>query len=229
MEAAEIQRMKFSHVDKDDSLLLREDLARDARDLLDYRWLSLALQQEGSLLGTLRKLEMPPFDANSVKLYQRGKLKHGMWIGQKYAIFCLAMCVALIGAAVVCCREIYVLPGGSWPIPLLIVGTTLSIVFALVMLVAACKGFFDPNYRVGRVEQKWQQFDLNAYRGQVPDHVLATALQIRKALPGTSFVVETMMEGEVRLPDPFLIAQFETNHESYYVEVWDERDFQVRL
>jgi hypothetical protein len=70
---------------------------------------------------------------------------------------------------------------------------------------------------------KWEQVDLSKYGEPIPAHVLHKAIEIKKACPEVTFVVEHLSEN----PDPFLIADL--NGERYYIEVWDEPKFEAGL
>lgn len=57
----------------------------------------------------------------------------------------------------------------------------------------------------------------------VPEFVKAKAAEIATRLPEATFTVEEL-RSERRAYDPFLIVSY--GSESYYVEVWDESDFE---
>ncbi len=57
----------------------------------------------------------------------------------------------------------------------------------------------------------------------VPEFVQAKAAEIARHLPEATFTVEEL-RGERRVYDPFLIVSY--GAESYYVEVWEELDFE---
>jgi hypothetical protein len=57
----------------------------------------------------------------------------------------------------------------------------------------------------------------------VPEFVKAKAAEIATHLPEATFSVEEL-RSERRVYDPFLIVSY--GDESYYVEVWDEKDFE---
>jgi len=64
----------------------------------------------------------------------------------------------------------------------------------------------------------WRQQKIQAAE-DVPAFVLRKAIEIKRACPDVKLFVEALDE----TPDPFLIA--ELGRETYYVEVWDEKDF----
>jgi hypothetical protein len=66
---------------------------------------------------------------------------------------------------------------------------------------------------------EWKRTPLRGYEGVLPLHVLDRALAIHAAANGcVEFFVEEISE------DPFLVAT--TSTEEYYVEVWEEREFE---
>ena len=61
---------------------------------------------------------------------------------------------------------------------------------------------------------------------EMPPHVERKAKQIADAVPGVTFETETLRD-QSRNYDPFLVVRL--GEERYYVEVWDERDFEKNL
>jgi hypothetical protein len=59
----------------------------------------------------------------------------------------------------------------------------------------------------------------------VPEFVKAKAAEIASRLPEATFTVEEL-RSERRVYDPFLIVSY--SDESYYIEVWDELDFECK-
>jgi hypothetical protein len=73
---------------------------------------------------------------------------------------------------------------------------------------------------------EWYRTNIQDYSKPIPPHVLAKAIEIKKALPTTEFFVEELKA----VPDPFLIASFGSKDykEQYYIEVWEEPTFEKR-
>lgn len=69
----------------------------------------------------------------------------------------------------------------------------------------------------------WEKVWIEGYSAPIPEFVLAKAVEIKKAEPNARFQVEYMQT----VTDPFLIVCM--NHESYYLEVWDEPKFEGRI
>ena len=57
----------------------------------------------------------------------------------------------------------------------------------------------------------------------MPQFVWAKAREIASCLPEATFTVE-QLQSERRIYDPFLIVSYAD--ESYYIEVWDESEFE---
>ena len=58
-----------------------------------------------------------------------------------------------------------------------------------------------------------------------PEFVKAKAKEIANLLPDAIFTVE-QLRSEKKIYDPFLIVSYA--HESYYVEVWEEQQFEQK-
>jgi len=61
---------------------------------------------------------------------------------------------------------------------------------------------------------------------EMPLHVEYKARQIAESVPGAIFETETLRD-QSRQYDPFLVVRL--GDERYYIEVWDERDFEKSL
>lgn len=79
----------------------------------------------------------------------------------------------------------------------------------------------------------WKAVYLQDYRECVPDFVIARALAIHEALPGTTFHVEHLTQETRNVetaqkpdPDPFLVMTYQ--HMNLYLDVWDEPGFEGR-
>lgn len=72
----------------------------------------------------------------------------------------------------------------------------------------------------------WRSVPLADYQGVVPEFVQHKASLIKERDPNVELFVDQMEINETRHPDPFLVAYNKANQEVYYLEVWDERDFE---
>lgn len=78
----------------------------------------------------------------------------------------------------------------------------------------------------------WERTAIKKYKGRIPDHVLLKAAQIKRACPEVRFYVDHLEETR----DPFLVATLHEltswdwqTHPHFYVEVWEEPDFERRF
>lgn len=128
--------------------------------------------------------------------------------------------------------------------PMLLMPALFTAAIATIALNGIFATFFDQRLPAKRHTWTWERYPLaagvkNRYPRYVPIHVLNLANQIFSACPGATFVVEELTETvntiesirreEARLAwlqDPFLIVSW--GGESYYVAVWDEREFEAR-
>src|SRR2546422_7368723 len=69
---------------------------------------------------------------------------------------------------------------------------------------------------------RWVRLPLEEVR-DAPEFVKAKAREIANLLPDATFTVE-QLRSEKKIYDPFLIVSYA--HESYYVEVWEEPEFE---
>lgn len=72
------------------------------------------------------------------------------------------------------------------------------------------------------VSARWRIVPLQKYEGEIPEYVLARAVEIKQKLPQAGFYVDYLAV-EKRY-DPFLVAV--CGRERFYVDVWDEPDFE---
>ena len=70
----------------------------------------------------------------------------------------------------------------------------------------------------------WRGIALAKYQQEVPAFVLQRALEIKKELPEAEFSIELLAQTS-RFADPFLVVY--CVGERYYVDVWDEPNFQA--
>ena len=77
------------------------------------------------------------------------------------------------------------------------------------------------------VRSRWVQVQLDKFTGVVPDFALRKAIMIKEAMPEAQFFVDVLKVNTKRIPDPFLVVKLGT--EKYWVEVWDETEFEASL
>lgn len=80
-----------------------------------------------------------------------------------------------------------------------------------------------PRYRT---TVSWNTTEISKYKGHIPENVLLTAINIKKAIPGVYLFVQELTETS----DPFLYVSMSKDgwneDNRYYVEVWNEPKFQ---
>ncbi|HUO60694.1 MAG TPA: hypothetical protein VMU24_08495 [Candidatus Acidoferrales bacterium] len=175
------------------------------------------------LADTLRKLEITPFDPHSVKAYKRDKMEQvcqrktrGLiqFTPEPWDTFAGEVYISAIALARECGRtygdrENTMLRFYSYRIP--------------TFTLADSRIEYLPPYAVVLV---WDVVEHPDVPTEMPPHVERKAKQIADAIPGVTFETETLRD-QSRNYDPFLVVRL--GDERYYVEVWDERDFEKTL
>jgi hypothetical protein len=227
MNATTIPRLSFETLTLTDA---RSQLAKDAQTKLGYSKLAQAIALPDALLYKLRELEIQPLVTEKVKAYKLSKQREGMYSGTKFAILATACLIFFITAFFTALLE----NGGpdgkevwsQWHYGINI----LFGVCGIASIVCTIAGWAHQG-QGNRTVRAWYDAKLNDYRGNVPEFVLAKAVTLKTALPGVQFSVEFLAEEKqtfVRpLPDPFLRATLKD--ESYYIEVWDEKEYETRM
>jgi hypothetical protein len=87
------------------------------------------------------------------------------------------------------------------------------------------------DYRGTRTVRSWKACSIAEFPGNIPEFVLAKAVQLKQELPKVRFEIESLYGERERiirpLPDPFLVAILED--ERYYIDVWDEKEYEAKL
>lgn len=220
-----IPRMKFTQVDEslvDD----REQLAREARSVLGYGKLALAIATPGALLFALRKLDIDPLVKRSVDAYKAKKTKPGMWSGHKIAYLWMA------AAATVFAVSRYYGSISDWDHT--IFANFAVIIAAISGLICAIVGLIfrlDKSERGSRITRKWGRVAIGEYDGTVPEFALRKAVQIKTEVPSANLYIDQLYQEHERHvvvdPDPFLVVTLKD--ETYYIDVWDEKEYEAKL
>lgn len=206
----------------------RTKLAQEARDVLGYKRLALATCTPGALLYQMRELDINPLDTNDVEAYKTSKEKVGMWSNRKkmwawWWVFLITtpLCIAAIRT---------LLRRSDSPMHVIEIcafGLTIFVTF----FYACCN--VEHNRTGKRRITKWYTINIKDYNGFIPEHVISKAVQIGRALPSARFEVDylgtTTEEKEKPQPDPdpFLKVTLSTTGECYYLDVWQEREFEL--
>lgn len=220
-----IPRMKFTQVEEslvDD----REQLAREAKDVLGYGKLALAIATPGALLFALRKLEIEPLVRRSVDAYKAKKAIPGMWSGHKAAY--LRMAGALIPFGV----SRYYGSISDWNQTIFPnIAVVIAVVIGIVLAFTGLVGRFDNDFRGSRITRKWARISIREYDGTIPEFALRKAVQIKTETPSAVFYIDQLYQESERHvvldPDPFLLVTL--NDETYYIDVWDEKEYEAKL
>ena len=226
-----IERMKISRADAGPDP--RTELAKQANSLLGYKRLASVAIEKNTLANALIKLDIAPLNRVSVEQYKAKKAKPGMWSDVRIGLCVAPVALGLLGA---CGFLTYLCNSPSPKSPgwnaLYMLGAFATAGLAVASIVVAVAYLFDGNHDgAHRATREWQTTLLSGYDGAVPEFVLSKAVEIKQECPQVSFSVEQLYETEQRIerrdPDPFLVAHL--GKESFYIDVWDEKEYESKL
>jgi hypothetical protein len=232
--ATSIPRMRIAETE---SLMNDErvKLANEAASVLGYRRMARAISAPKSLAATLRALEIDPLYAPDVERYKTKKAKPGMWESQRLAIvFACALPFPL--ALFLYLGEIskWDATDVPWHGPLAFCGFLLMIASALASAGLTVASVVNACGRWGtRVKRQWKRATVAEYSriGNIPEFALVKAVAVQKALSNAELSVDRLYESYEKNSwphmDPFLIAKL--GDEEYYLDVWDEREYERLL
>lgn len=225
-----IQRVKIQPVEE--SLENeRHQLALKAQSVLGYNRLAKVIATPSALAYQLRKLGIEPLVQSGVQDYKRRKARPGMWSGHKAGIGWMAMALIVAGVLVPRLNS----QTNHWTVgSLAAVGVVaLCILSAIFTIVALCM-WLDSNNRGHRTTKVWRTRSLSEYAhsgGNIPEFALRKAIQLKEALPQIELRIDQLMIETERHErpdkDPFLVA--ELDNEKYWIDVWDEKDYEAVL
>jgi hypothetical protein len=78
---------------------------------------------------------------------------------------------------------------------------------------------------------RWDNTEVDKYKDAIPEFVINKAVQIKRALPEVKIYITHLTEDK----DPFLKVEYgkenewDSNGESYFIEVWEEPKFEGRM
>jgi xanthosine utilization system XapX-like protein len=235
MDVRSIERVPLSHVD-DVEANLRGDVLARALKLFNYT--ADAFGAAGPLAKAMAALDIAPLDTAQVDQYKKSKARSRTthWQGLTHA----ALTSGLALNVVFNCWHL-----ANWDKP------PISLGVALV-------GILIGNFVISFVFQEekalrqrtytwvWHRYGLRNYEAErnsqgsgymptytryIPVHVLRKATQLAEACPKATFGVDelalTIKKVPRPLPDPFLWVKL--GAEMYYIEVWDEREFEAKM
>lgn len=219
-----IPRMKFAQIDE--SLVdERAQLAQKASTVLGYTRMAKALAVPGALLFTLRKLEMEPLSMRGVAEYKRKQARPGMWSGTRNQIIRVVFTTTgLVGLLISLAKVI----AGS------VTAQPIAFAFGVCMVFAGIATFvWSDEVGAGRrITKKWVRHSILEYSklGNIPEFALIRAVALKETLPDSKLFVDHLYEEREELiptRDPFLVV--ELGDETYYIDVWDEKEYEARL
>lgn len=205
----------------------RVKLAKQAQQKLGYTHLATQIAVPDALLYALRDLGITPFKTAHVERYMNSKKRVGMYSDTKTALlitFALGVFLSGVGIAFQHART-----GPEWVRAVAVFGSIFGLLAAILTVMYWCN---DAGHGT-RTIRKWKRYNLSGYQDAIPEFVLQRALLIEERTPLASFYIDQLVEGEennqapVRQPDPFLVVTL--GHESYYVDVWEEKEYEASL
>jgi hypothetical protein len=208
----EIQRVKL--VPADEAEQIQAEVMKKAYGFFGYR--ADGFIGNGPLTMLLQKLEIEPLNTEQVRAYMKSKEKRLMngetrWMLVRQVVI-VALCASLF-------RWI------QW-----------GMIFPAVFISGFNLVWWALSSKVTR-QMVWKKFDLGNtapglenYTRSVPLHVLNHAVQIREEMRTAEFVVHELTREEDRIPSPLADPFLEVRHynERYFIDVWDERDFEKK-
>ena len=183
-----------------------------------------------SLLGNLKKLGITPIDPARVRKYQDSKQK--TWMEYSKGV---TLCRRIFACAL---PAFFALVLGRAFFPTVVLATlefgllTVAVLLlAGVTLVGGWSREFGKRYKCSNT---WASSTIQEYGlDRLPPFAIDTAVKIKEAVPDVKMIVEYLVEKREEMPkpvwttEPFLVAQ--RGAEIYYLEVWDERDFERHI
>jgi hypothetical protein len=206
----------------------RVSLANEAKQKLGYNKLANVISTPGALLFMLRKLDIQPLVTSRVNDYKRKKEYVGMYSGTKACLGWVTGLVLSVGAFVYGMSSNFNQP---WS-PLHYTVNTITALLIVITGFGTCAYVFDNEWEHGnRLEREWENQEISFYQGNIPEFALSKAVQIKDAIPESRFYVSYLVERidhrSKPKPDPFLYVTL--GDESYYLDVWDEKEYEKTL
>lgn len=227
MFTATLDRAKFATLSIVDA---RADLATQAASTLGYTKLINHIKAPGRLLSALRTLDIQPFTLHSVKRYKASKEYTGWYSGTKQMLALMAAFVTVVscfGTGIHRAVKLHEVPDWLYAINCATCLLGLGLIFWTI-------GWTIEGGRWGHGNRKvrqWRQTTINMYYGTVPEFALDRAIRIKSLVPeatvGIDYLVCANEHKERPMRDPFLYV--ELGNELYYVDVWNEREYEAKL
>jgi hypothetical protein len=182
------------------------------------------------LRDALLKLAIDPLDPVKVEQYKQSKVMSKKVMMPGWKMFWLVWSIAVVAAVVTASF-------GSEKVWQLWAGAGVTGIACFIALVGAC----DKGTTFLEVITRWESDNVGAHNfAQMPDFALERFLKVREACPTARFIIESLHEDRTirnptedareaerlrrRAADPFLVA--ELGAERFYLDVWDEPQFE---
>jgi hypothetical protein len=231
-----IETVALDYVD-DVEAQLRGDILSRAHKHFGYR--ADSFRAKGPLAAALTDLDIRPLRSEQVGDYMNSKVKSFSFHTGYLVTPLLLACVAFYWIAMHWHYRNWDLVGftdTSWSASALVMGIFGSVVGTVLSFVA---GVASPKYErtsswwwftLGPPNEREQAWKFKSYSRYIPVHVLNMAVQVKEACPDARFYVKELTTKVNKMkrsdPDPFL--HVELGPESYWLAVWDEREFEAR-
>jgi hypothetical protein len=223
MHATAIER---ATIVQDPTLTANAELVAKSSKLLSYNPGHIAVF--GPLATALSLCDIKPLDRVQVERYMASKEYKSMTnITRWWTITAALWAVSVTYGVASTIRPTYHLFGGDNFFTWLAIA---SICLVSLFVSGVCMADADETW----TERTWHDSRLSVYQGAVPSYALAKAVQLAEsmsALNQPTFIVHRLVETHhsIRkpLPDPFL--QVKLGNESFYIDVWEEPEFEKTL
>lgn len=231
MKATSIERFKVS-AERDHDQEVKDsriELAKAASTTLGYHRLENVIVNSATLIFALGKLGIDPLNEHQVAAYQASKAKKGMLSGTWHGISALTgLILWVIASSYVIAR----FPNNLSPLDVMKLTTAIVGGISLLILNISCTAAETWGWNAGtRKSFEWNTATIQSYKGNVPEHALTKAVEIKREVPEVTFNVEYLVEKSERVvrpaPDPFLVVSL--GPERYYIDVWDEKEYERHL
>jgi hypothetical protein len=201
----------------------RGDVVIEAASKLGYQGLSV--NAEGPLEKVLRLKEIEVLDPSQVKVYKMSKVSNinltekkrrdiGISIISAVFISVYSICVHISNESLLSTYLASIIPA-------LVISMWTFIMGSLA---------FNPSTTTWK-NTSWVEIRLSEYQNYIPVHVLNKCLAIREECPNAQFIVHELQERihhvSASLLDPFMEVRL--YNESFFIEVWDEREFEAKM
>lgn len=253
MKATEIPVMEFTEFE-DAMVQERNALAKKAHKQLGYKLLAQTINPAANLLAALKKLDIKPLSRLGVEQYKISKEKVFIRASSiRLAAYWILVAPLAITAPIALYWYIHTTPfpntfsgelSMQYDPPFWLAASFVALAITAATVVGTlCNATWGAGkHETPRFVQHWKRYPIAEYAGAIPEFALAKALQIKELCLTADFYIDQLVtevdrqdaerirdnqERIVRMRDPFLVVV--TKDETYYIEVWDEKDYESKL